>query len=165
MMRLKQSAVQCLCVVLLASAVAASGPAAGSDDTHQINLSFTLSGHLLFGIGYSYGFEAHHFVQATWFIVPEKGLPFAVNGGYNYFFKGGAWQPNLGLETVIIASPSGRVKRKYLPLITLVPGIGYQFNDTHAVNTRLWLAYFPIKARKKVAPIGLEFKYGNFISR
>jgi len=164
-MEFKKAMSIAVCLILMASAVIVISPIARAGDTHQINFSFTLSGHILLGIGYAYGFDAHHFVQATWFIVPEKGFPFALNGGYNYFFKGETWRPNLGLETVVIASPSDLVKRKYLPLITFVPGICYQGDDTHAINSRLWLAYFPVKARKKVAPIGIEFKYGNFLSR
>lgn len=137
---------------------------AGQDDSHRIHVAFALSGHIFWGIGYAYGFDAHNFIQATFFVVPEKGLPFAINAGYNYFFEGKKWRPNLGLETVIIGSPPDPDERKYLPLITFTPGISYHFDNANTVNSRLWLAYFPIKARKKFAPIGIEFKYGNSFS-
>lgn len=131
-------------------------------NSNQINFSLTLSGHILLGIGYSHEVADHHLLQATFFFIPAKGFPFAVNGGYNYYFKGDKWQPNLGLEAVLIVSPPDPKKRKYLPLLNFTPGIRFNFNETNFINSRLWLSYFPIKAKIKFAPTGIEFKYGRF---
>jgi hypothetical protein len=133
---------------------------AAENKTQQINFSITLSGHILFGIGYSYFLTDNHAVQTTLFLIPEKGFPFGINAGYNYFWEGEKWRPNLGTEFTLLVSPPDPDKRRVLPLIKLIPGIRYDFNEIHNLNSRLWIAYFPTSKRVRVAPIGLDFKYG-----
>lgn len=134
---------------------------ASNPKTNQINVSFTLSGHILLGIGFSHFFDDNNAVQTTFFIIPEKGFPFAISGGYNYFFGEKKWRPNIGAEFLLLASPPDSEKRKFLPLINFVPGIRYDFDKQQNLNSRLWIAYFLKSTRVKIAPIGIEFKYGN----
>ena len=46
--------------------------AAPKSSYNQINFSFTLSGHIILGIGYSYGFDKNNGVQTTLLIIPEN---------------------------------------------------------------------------------------------
>jgi len=133
---------------------------AAENKTHQINFSLTLSGHILLGIGYCYLWNEHHAVQTIFYIVPEKGLPYGITGGYNYFWGDNKWRPNLGAEFMVLASPPDPEKRKFLPMIKLVPGIRYDFNNEQNLNSRLWIAYLLKSNRVKIAPIGIEFIYG-----
>ncbi len=149
-----------LLLVLLLQMGGESLPAA-ENKSHQINLSFTLSGHILFGVGYSYFWNEHQGVQTIFYLVPEKGLPFGITAGYNYCWSEGKWRPNLGAEFMVLASPPDPEKRKFLPMLKLVPGIRYDFNGEQNLNSRLWIAYFLKSTRVRIAPIGIEFLYGN----
>ena len=46
--------------------------AAPKSSCNQINFSFTLSGHIILGVGYSYGFDKNNGVQTTLLIIPGK---------------------------------------------------------------------------------------------
>ncbi len=59
-----------------------------AQDSHQLNLSLTLSGHIFVGIGYTYSFDRHWQAGATAFIAPEKGLPYAFNIGGGFLSNG-----------------------------------------------------------------------------
>lgn len=149
-----------VCIYFLFFQLVPPDLSAGGNKTHQINFSVTLSGHILFGIGYSWFFNDNHAIQATFLSIPEKGFPFGINTGYNYYWAGEKWRPNLGGEFTLLVSPRDPDKRRVLPLIKLVPGIRYDIREYHSINSRLWVAYFPTSKRIRIAPIGLDFRYG-----
>ena len=159
-MRTYQLILMGLMLALMLQITAANLPAA-ENESHNIHLSFTLSGHLLLGIGYSYFWNDRNAVQTIFYIVPEKGLPYGISGGYNYFWGEKKWRPNLGVEFMVLASPPVPDKRKFLRMMKLVPGIRYDFNHEQNLNSRLWIAYFLKSTRMRIAPIGIEFLYGG----
>lgn len=128
---------------------------------HRVQMSLTLSGHLLLGIGYCYFWDAHQGAQATFYLAPEKGLPYGLAAGYQWEWGNRKWQPTLGAEFMVLASPPDPEKRKFLPMILINPGLSYQLDNEQIVQSRLWVAYFLKRARVKVAPIGLELVYGR----
>lgn len=132
-----------------------------ADPMHQIQFSVTLSGHLIFGLGYTYYWNIHQGWQANFYLIPEKGLPFGLSTGYNHIWGETKWRPNLTADFMILASPPDPVQRKYLSMIKLVPGIQYDFGSDQNLNSRLWIAYFLRQKRAKIAPIGLEVMYGH----
>jgi hypothetical protein len=118
---------------------------------------------LFVGLGYSFYFDEHNALMASFQVVPAKELAFALNAGYNYYFLDKHWQPNLGAEFMMIVGPPDPDRRGKLILINLVPGIRYDFNEIHSLNGRLWVSYMPEKKPFRAFPTGLEFKYGyNF---
>lgn len=139
-------------------------PLAGSgNQIDRINVSFTLSGHILLGIGYEHFFDTNHAAQFTFFPVflPGKDLPFAFNAGYGYYTKGDPWRGKVGLNFTLLISPPDPEKRKVMPLLCLTPGVAYRVNDLNEGLSQVWLAYFLGKANRKFAPIGLEFQYNK----
>ena len=133
---------------------------AGNNSSNQLNFSITLSGHILFGFGYTHWLNHNHTLETTLYIIPEKGLPFGLNGGYAYYTNGSRWRMKFGGEFTLLVSPPDPDKRKVMPMINFVPGVQYSFDD-NTVMSQLWLSYFPIKANKKFSPTGLEFRYGR----
>jgi hypothetical protein len=130
---------------------------------HQINLSCTLSGHILLGVGYSYWFDAHQALQATIYplMLPGEGWPYAFNAGYGYYFGDSPWRPKVGLDFAMIVSPPDPDQRKTLSLLNFSPGLQYRFDD-NVLLSQIWLSYFVSKkTRSKFAPTGLEFQYGR----
>ncbi|MCD4693354.1 MAG: hypothetical protein K8R79_10600 [Calditrichales bacterium] len=134
---------------------------AGNKSSNQLNLSITLSGHILFGFGYTHWLDDNNTVGGTLYIIPEKGAPFGLNGGYAYFTNGERWRMKLGAELTLLVCPPDPDKRKILPMINFVPGVQYAINDENFVMSQLWLSYLPVKANVKFAPTGLEFIYGK----
>lgn len=128
---------------------------------HRVQMSLTLSGHLLLGIGYGYFWDAHQGVQTTFYLAPEKGLPYGLAAGYQWEGANRKWQPTLGAEFMMLASPPDPEKRKFLPMIKIDPGVNYQLDDEQIIQSRIWVAYFLKRTRAKVAPIGLEFIYSR----
>lgn len=130
----------------------------------RVTLSFTLSGHLLIGVGYEHGFNCEHALHFTTFplILSEDGFPFSVTGGYKYYFSEKDWRPNLGVDFCLLVSPPAPDKRQIMPLLMLKPGIEYDFNYHQSAATNIWLARF-LKGKKHplpLMPIGLQFEYG-----
>jgi len=135
---------------------------AGNTSYNRMKFSFTLSGHMLFGLGYEYGFDEHHAVNLTVFplLIPGKGLPYALSAGYDYYFKGENWKPKIGAAFTLLVSPPDPDKRKTMPMIVFTPGIQY-LSQKDSFLSQIWVAWFLKKARFPVAPIGLEFLYGR----
>lgn len=134
---------------------------------HQLTLSFTLSGAIFTGVGYSFHFDEHHAIQATFHCIPYYKLKeqmFALNTGYNYYFGNKSWHPNIGGEFMIMFGPADKEKKIGLFLFNVVPGIRYDFNDYHSLNGRIWVANF-LSEEYKVLPIGIEFKYGYNLNK
>jgi len=130
---------------------------------HQLSFSFTLSGHLLFGLGYTYWLDHQQAIQVTAFplIVPgEGGRPFAFNAGYGYYSNTEPWRFKAGLELTCLVSPPDPEKRKVLLLLNAVPGVQYDFGQ-NSVLSQIWISYFLNQAKGKVFPTGLEFRYGR----
>ena len=132
-----------------------------AQDSHQVNFSITLSGHILVGVGYTYSFDRNWQAGATAFIAPEKGLPFAFNLGGGYLSNGPHWKARWWGEFMLIASPPDPDKRKYLPLINFVPAVVYFDGGQNEYSAEVWLSFLPIQ--KKFAPTGLEIQYGRHL--
>lgn len=130
-----------------------------SDNNGRVNFSVILSGHILLGIGYQHPVQDNGYLNANFYIAPEKGLPYALNGGYGLMTRGERWRGNIGLEAMLIASPPAPDERKYLPLINLLPGIRYVSANGHSGLAQLMVSWFPLQ--KKAAPTGLELRYGK----
>ena len=111
-------------------------------------------------IGYSYGFDKNNTVQTTLLIIPEKGLPFGLNGGYFYLTDGEKWRGKLGAEFTLLFSPPDPDRRKCLPMFNFVPGVQYSFDKNNTIMPQLWISYLPTD-NKKIVPTGLEFRYGK----
>ena len=131
----------------------------------RVHFSFILSGHLLFGLGYEYGFDQNHSVQLTLFplMYPGEGFPFAVTAGYGYRFDAEPWRAKIGLDFAAIISPPDPEKRKIMPILMITPGVEYLQSQNNSFSTQFWLARFLKKANHKLPlmPIGWEFKYGR----
>ncbi len=138
-----------------------SGLLANDASRGQLQFSITLSGHLMLGLGYCYFWNAHHAVQGAFYLVPERGLPYGIAGGYRFDCDEGEWRPTIGAEAMVLASPPDPNQRKFLPMIKIEPGVIYQLASDHELQSRLWIAYFLKKTRARLAPIGLEFGYGK----
>ena len=134
--------------------------AAPKSSYNQINFSFTLSGHIILGVGYSYGFGKNNGVQTMLLIIPEKGLPFGLNGGYFYLTDGEKWRGKLGAEFTLLFSPPDPDRRKCLPMFNFVPGVQYSFDKNNTIMPQLWISYLPT-GNKKIVPTGLELRYGR----
>ncbi len=130
-----------------------------AQSSHQINVSFVLSGHIFVGVGYTYGLDANWQAGMTVMLAPEKGLPMAFNVGGGYLGKGEHWRARWWGEFMVIASPPDPKERKYLPLINFVPGLVYYNGDQTTYSAEAWLSFLPIQ--KKFAPTGLEFQVGR----
>ena len=146
-------------IVIILSLITVSNSRAASSSYNQINFSVTLSGHILIGIGYDYGIDTNNKIRATVWIAPEKGLPYAYSAGYAYLFNDNRWQPELGLEYMVITSPPLEKGRKSISLINLTPAVNYRFDTPDILAARVWLSY--LLQNKKIAPTGLEFRYGR----
>lgn len=140
-----------------------NAPAGNDTGFDRVNFSVTLSGHVLVGVGFEHGFNAHHALQVKAFplVVPGKGFPFAFSAGYNYYTKGVRWRGKIGANFTLLVSPPDPVKRKWMPMLVLAPGVQYGFNETNSLTFQPWLAYFLAHANRRFAPIGLEFIYGR----
>ena len=134
--------------------------AAPKSSYNQINFSFTLSGHIILGIGYSCSFDKNNGVQTTLLIIPEKGLPFGLNGGYYYLTDGEKWRGKLGAEFTLLVSPPNPDRRKCLPMFNFVPGVQYSFDKNNTIMPQLWISYLPT-VNRKIVPTGLELRYGR----
>ncbi len=138
---------------------------AANNSFNRLNLSFTLSGHILVGIGWEHGFDTHHALHVTTYPLmwPGDGFPFAVSAGYNYYYGQNKWRGKIGGAFALLVSPPDPDKRKTMPLLLLTPGVQYAFDLNHSALFQPWLAFFLKKAKHRFAPIGLEFRYGyNF---
>jgi len=137
--------------------------AGGNQSFNRIHFSFTLSGHLLFGVGFEHGFSERHALQVTVFplILPGKGFPFAFHGGYNYYTGGSQWKGKLGAGFVLLVSPPDPQERKVMPMLLFTPGVQYGFDNEDHLTFQPWLAYFLGEANRRFAPIGLEFIYNH----
>lgn len=132
-----------------------------ADPAHQVHCSIMLRGHVLLGVGYTYYCHQHQGWQSNVYLIPEKGWPHGIATGCNYIWGGTKWPPNFTADVMILASPPDPVKRKYLAMIRLLPGIQYEFGNDQSMNSRLWIAYFLRQPRPKIVPIGLEVMYGQ----
>jgi hypothetical protein len=114
----------------------------------------------MLGIGYDYCFDWNSKIRASVWIAPEKGFPYAYSGGYAYNFNGNPWRPELGIEYMVITSPPLEEGRKKISLLTLTPAMNYHINNREdIVSGRIWISY--LLSRRKIAPTGLEFRYGR----
>ncbi|GEM_PF-1558158 len=151
--------------LLLLFCISKAAHSAG-DGFNRLHVSFTLGGHLLFGVGFEHGFSNHHALQATVYplLIPGKGMPFAFHAGYNYYFSGEKWRAKMGVGYAFLVSPPDPNQRKVMPMLLFTPGISYHFKDS-ADNLLFqpWLAYFLKHANRRFAPIGLEFRYGHVL--
>ena len=131
---------------------------------HQVNFSITLSGHILFGAGYTYWFNDNHAVEATIYplMVPGKGFPFALSAGYGFYPGGEYWRGKLGTEMTLLVSPPGPDKRKTMPMLSFTPGFLYKTGKS-TIQSEIWYSWFLKNARKKMSFTGIELKYGHFI--
>ena len=139
-----------------------SSALAGKNQTFdRVHISFTLSGHLLFGVGFEHGFTNHHALRVAVFplLIPGKGLPFAFKAGYNYYTGGSRWKGKLGADVAILVSPPDPQKRKIMPMIVITPGLQYALKEGQYVSFQPWLAWFFKETNRKFGPIGLEFTY------
>ena len=102
--------------IILIIALSSILNAASGSDKNQLNFSFTLSGHIILGIGYSYSFDENNGLQTTLLIIPGKGIPFGLNGGYFYLTDGEKWRGKLGAEFTLLVSPPDPDRRKCLPM-------------------------------------------------
>ncbi len=132
---------------------------AGGFSYHQLNISVTLSGHIFIGVGYDYSFDINNKIRATVWLAPENGTPYAYSAGYAYRFNDNQWQPELGMEYMVIASPPLENGRKKISLINLAPAVNYRFDSPDILSSRVWLSY--LLQNGKIAPTGLEFRYGR----
>jgi len=141
-----------------------SAPAAEAS-FNKIHFSFTLSGHLLLGLGFERGFDTYNAVQITFFplLIPGKGLPFAASAGYNYYLGTSRWRPKLGAAFTLLVSPPDPDKRRLMPMLVLTPGADYVFNNGDYLLMQPWLAFILAKAKRTFAPIGMEFTYGRLL--
>ncbi len=139
-------------------------PVQSSDAYNSVQVSVTLSGHVMIGVGFEHGIDRHHAVQIMVYplIVPGKGFPFALQAGYNYYSGRAHWKGKLGLAGGLIVSPPDPDKRKFLSMILITPGIQYVDGNNH-YNGALWLARFLGQTNQKwpIVPIGIEARYGR----
>ncbi len=139
-------------------------PVQSSDIYNRVHVSVTLSGHIFFGVGFEHSFTEHHALQLTVYplVVPGKGLPFALQAGYNYYSGGLHWKGKLGFASGVIVSPPDPDKRRYLPMLMFTPGVQYA-DKNNFYNSELWLARFFGKTNQKwpIVPIGIEARYGR----
>jgi hypothetical protein len=131
--------------------------------SNRIHLSVTLSGHVLFGIGFEHFFSEQHAIHATVFplMAPGKGFPFALSSGYNYYTPEDRWRGKLGLDMMVIVSPPDPERRKMLPLLNICPGVEYAFDSENSVQSQLWLAFFLKRYTRRFAPIGIDSRYAR----
>lgn len=154
------------CVIILSTAVLlwADVGLNTNPSWNRVCISVTLSGHILAGIGLEHGFNGQQSVHVDVYpvVVPGGGLPFAVSGGYNYYFLDGDWQPLLGLDFTVMFSPPDPKERKSLLMLNLRPGMRYQAGNRHSLAAELWLARFLNNKNKRwpLMPIGLRTSYG-----
>ena len=135
-----------------------------SSSGSQINFSLVLSGHVLIGVGYTYKIDSDQGLQATFYLAPEKGLPFGLNAGYLHLFGQGNWRYKLSGEFTILASPPQSGKgRLFLPMINLVPGMQYSKYNGQLITPQIWISYLPT-GNKKIFPTAIEVRYGKSIS-
>ncbi|MBD3226300.1 MAG: hypothetical protein GF313_16345 [Caldithrix sp.] len=139
-------------------------PQLTSAQSHQINISCILSGHLMFGIGYEYGINEHH--AATCNVYPlllpgVEELPFAISAGYGFYTGQEHWKGRLGLEYTMIVSPPDPDKRKVLPMVSFLSGLQYSDKRGNHYLSQIYVARFLKEARAPVAPIGIELRFGR----
>jgi hypothetical protein len=81
---------------------------------HQFHFSLTLSGHILFGAGYTYWLNDEHAFEATVYplLLPGKGFPFAVSAGYGFYPGGEHLKAKVGGEMTLLISPPDPERRK-----------------------------------------------------
>jgi hypothetical protein len=134
-----------------------------SNHYNRVHLSVTLSGHVLFGIGFEHFLAEQHAIQATVFplMAPGKGFPFALSGGYAYYTREDRWRGKLGVEVTAIVSPPAPDRRRILPLLNIMPGLEYSFDGSNSIQTQLWLAFFLKKYKRRFAPIGIDCRYAR----
>lgn len=138
--------------------------ARGSDD--RIVASFTLSGLLIFGVGYEHRFDEHHVFQATVypFFVPEfTSFPLFFSTGYDYHGAGDSWRFKIGANYFLMMGPSKPGGRRKLNLLCLTPGAVCSIDDESDLTSQLWLARFPKENRRHEIPlpIGFDFRYSR----
>ncbi len=131
---------------------------------NRLNLSVTVSGHVLIGMGYEHGFNEHHALGFTVYplVMPGKGFPFALKTLYRYYANGARWQATLGGGFGLIISPPDPQERRWLPMLLLTPGVRYA-DGNNRYGADIWLAHFLTKTNRNwpLIPIGLEANYGR----
>ncbi len=151
--------------ILVAGLLLFSTSALMAEDTsyNRLHFSFTLSGHLLFGVGVEHGFNDRHSVQVTGFPLmwPGKGFPFSFTAGYGYHFNTAPWRARLGLDFGMFISPPDPDTRRTMPMLMFTPGVEYLLRNNNPVSSQFWFAHFLKKTNKRIfiAPIGWEFRY------
>jgi hypothetical protein len=142
-----------------------SNPEYSSAQKSEIGISFTLSGHLIFGPYFRCWMDDHNeldiCIPAAW---EGKGKVLFPNGfqtGYHYYFGEKHWRPSVGLQYHLYFGPKENEKRKYLQLLSLVPGIQYRWNESKTcIEELLWISTMKVKGKQKIFPTGLETKFG-----
>ena len=122
-----------------------------------LRLSFVLSGHIFLGVGYEQHIANNQQLTIDYYLVPEKGLPYAVGLGLQQNFMGVSWQAQMGFRYVLMASPDIEGTRTYLSILNFEPGALYAKDKFNQYQGRLWLSLFLSEANKTFAPTGLEF--------
>jgi hypothetical protein len=121
---------------------------------NAIEISITLSGTILIGVGYRWLINSDSSVRLGSYL-GYAGKPYGFHAGFMQNFSHSKnWLPYLGLGgDLMLARDKDHYKMLYF--VRNVAGIAYKPNDHSAYNSELWVAFFPKKQR--IAPIGLSF--------
>ncbi|MBK7215447.1 MAG: hypothetical protein IPH88_19655 [Bacteroidales bacterium] len=132
----------------------------------EIGVSFILSGHFIFGPYYRYWIDDHNALELNVQAAYENSLVFpgGVSAAYRYYFFDGNWRPSLAAQYTVLISPKvpeKENKRVFFPIASLNPGVQFRFNEKKmGVEEQLWIGAMKLKGKWKVAPLGLDTRFG-----
>lgn len=149
----------CLTLFLLLLLVPNPLPGQTGVPGDRIQLSITLGGYFLVGIGYSHPVEKHHALEFTVFpfASPGEGFLFGLRTGYAWVPSDERWRAKLGGNMTVLVRPGQEGGNRFTPIIGVTPGIQYDPNHDRSFRTDLWMSYY--LNEKVFAPTGLEFIY------
>jgi len=121
-----------------------------------VEVSITLSGTILFGLGYRLYIDDDSSVRMGGYF-GFQGKPYGFHLGYiQDLSHSQKWPPYAGLGgDLMMARDKGSYKFAYF--VRGVAGIAYKPHQNCAWNSELWVAFFP--KNRRLAPIGLSFGY------
>jgi hypothetical protein len=127
----------------------------------EVGVTFTLSGHLIFGPYYRYWFDNHNELDIGILATYEGKIHFPqINAGYHYYFNDRNWRPSIGGQ-YSFAPGIGKSKGNSFQMFSIVPGIQYRFNNyNNCIEELIWISYFNLRGKKHIFPTGLETKFG-----